>query len=48
MRKDRAYALTSVVSGIDDLTCCEPGDRRRQLLLYDGVRLKLEKVRWFQ
>ena len=35
-RKDKAYPFTSVVSSVDDELCCEPGDWKRQLLLYDG------------
>ena len=35
-RKDKAYPFTSVVSSLDDEFCCEPGDEKRQLLLYDG------------
>ena len=36
MRRDRAYAFSSVISSLDDSSCCEPGDSRRQLLVYDG------------
>eukprot|EP00435_Cladocopium_sp_Y103_P020683 s114_g5.t1 len=35
-RKDKAYPFTSVISSVDDELCCEPGDEKRQLLLYDG------------
>ena len=35
-RKDKAYPFTSVVSSLDDEFCCEPGDEKRQLLLYNG------------
>ncbi|CAK9071601.1 unnamed protein product, partial [Durusdinium trenchii] len=36
MRRDRACAFSSVISSLDDSSCCEPGDSRRQLLVYDG------------
>lgn len=32
----KAYPFTSVVSSLDDEFCCEPGDEKRQLLLYNG------------
>ena len=35
-RRDRVYAFSSTISSLDDPSCSEPGDSRRQLLVYDG------------